>query len=335
MGLGRALQTTVRGHQQERVFETYRQGEAAGTVYEDPRNNILWREWEGLKLRSTHRLFRNLEGKTLFRDRDAAAAASPTGKPIHVENAPGGTWWATTEEEARFLRQNLVEPNRGVTGSFVHWGNMLVRNPSLINPAPHIVKNMWIKQLLARGPANVYTAARDAVEYFRGANPQLLREFEEAMPFASSGQTSGEILGGELVRGPMGTAVQTVGRALSLANIGSRKVIFQWADPAMRYSLFKHYRQRGLGVYEAGNHAWVDLVRYGTRSDVTDKWKLMPLNFFVPWRYGTFVSLVKQVKNHPVRTALLIGGVDYLRAGRSRPTPTRTRAPPRAGFSPR
>lgn len=36
VGRGQGLQTTVRGHGKERVFETYRQGEAAGTVYEDP-----------------------------------------------------------------------------------------------------------------------------------------------------------------------------------------------------------------------------------------------------------------------------------------------------------
>ena len=81
----------------------------------------------------------------------------------------------------------------------------------------------------------------------------------------------------------------------------------------MRYSLFKYYRQQGLPTYEAGNHAWIDLIRYGTRSHLTDFWKSMPANFFVPWRFGTFTSLVKQATYHPVRTALLLGAVDYLR----------------------
>ena len=320
LGVGRALQATVRGHQQERVFETYRAGEQAGTVYEDPRNAILLREWEGLKLRATHRLFQNLEQKgTLFRDKARATAASPTGRPWRVENAPGGgTWWTPTEAEAKFLRQNLTESMRGPTGTFVAYGNQLIRNPSLVNPAPHIVKNMAVKALLARGPMTPYVLARDAVEFVRSANPRLLREFEEAMPFSASGRTAGDILGHELRRGPVGTAIKTALRVVGSVNRPSQKVIFQWADPAMRYSLFKHYRGQGLGVYEAGNHAWIDLIRYGTRSSVTDTWKAWPLNFFVPWRWGTFTALVKQVQNHPVRTALLIGAVDYLREVRYR-----------------
>lgn len=321
LGRGRGPQTTVGPAGKERTFQTFREGEQ-GTghlEYEDPRNSILLREWEGIKLRATHRLFQNLENKgTLFRDKAAADAASPTGRAWKIENAPGGDWWVPTEAEAKFLRQNLTESQHGPTTSFVGYANALFRNPNLVNPAPHVVKNMAIKALLARGPVTPYVLARDAVEYLRGRNPGLLREFHEAMPFSTSGKPAAEVLGHELKSGTVGDAVKKALHAIGTVNRPSQKVIFEWADPAMRYALFKHYRQQGMGVYEAGNHAWVDLIRYGTRGQVTDMWKAWPLNFFVPWRYGTFVSLMKQVQNHPVRTALLIGAVDYLREIRYR-----------------
>ena len=69
---------------------------------------------------------------------------------------------------------------------------------------------------------------------------------------------------------------------------------------------------------EASNNAWIDLVRYGTRSDLVDFWKSIPMNFFVPWRIGTLTTLLKQAKNHPIRTAIIVGGIDYLRAPRVR-----------------
>ena len=319
LGAGRALQTGVGGHAKERVFETYRQGQAGGTEYVDPRNAILLREWVGLKLRATERLFRRLEAEgTLFRDKTQAAAASPTGRPWKVENAPGGEWWTPTEAEAKFLQQNLTESSRGPFGSLVGYGNALLRNPNLVNPAPHVIKNMAMKALLARGPVTPYILARDAVEWARGTNPQLLRDFNEAMPFASTGRISAEVLGRELRAGTIGEGVKRALRVLGSVNRPSQKVIFEWADPAMRYAMYKHYRMKGMGVYEAGNHAWVDLIRYGTRSVATDTWKSIPLNFFVPWRFGTIVSLLKQAKNHPVRTALLLGAVDYLREMRYR-----------------
>jgi hypothetical protein len=88
----------------------------------------------------------------------------------------------------------------------------------------------------------------------------------------------------------------------------------------MRYSLWKHYRAKGMNPMEAGNHAWVDLIRYGTRSEAVDSWKSLPLNFFVPWRFGTVVSLLKQAKNHPWRTAFLVSGLEYIREATYRNT---------------
>ena len=318
-GRGRGPQTTVGPHQKRRGVETYRQGEALGLEYEDPRNSILLREWQGIKLRATHRLFQNLESKgALFRDEAQAQAMSPTGNAWKIKQAPGGEWWTPTEAEAQFLQQNLTESARGPQTSLVGYANAVMRNPNLVNPAPHVVKNMAIKAFLARGPVTPYVLARDAVEYFRSSNPQLLREFHEGMPFSKSGEVAADVLGRELRSGSVMDAVRKALRTLGQVQTPSKKVIFEWADPAMRYSLFKHYRGKGMPVYEAANNAWVDLIRYGTRSKVTDNWKAWPFNFFVPWRYGTFVSLVKQVQNHPIRTALLIAGVDYLREARYR-----------------
>jgi hypothetical protein len=311
---GKGLTTSVGSAGREREFMTMREAERAGLEVEDPRNNILLRDWQGFKLRATRQLFESLEAKgALFRDKARAQAASPTGKVFAVEDAPGGPWFAPTEEEARFLRQNLTESKSGPGQSMVSYANALLRNPNLVNPAPHVVKNMAIKYLLARGPVAPFTLARDWVEYARGANPAMLRDFQEAMPFSAQGRTAEEILHQELRSGPVGEAAKRAMRVVQSVNRPSQKTIFQWADPAMRYSLYKYYRTKGADVYEAGNHAWTDLIRYGTRSDMTDWWKSWPTNFFVPWRYGTFSALVKQAKNHPVRTALLIGAVDYLR----------------------
>ena len=327
LGLGRDIQTTVRGHQQERLFESYRQGERVGTEYQDPRNAILLREWEGTKLDATHRFFRELEQKgVLFRDRASAAAANArvpkrTGGPWRVENAPGGTWWARTEEEAKLLEQNLTEPRRGTSliASFVHYANSFVRTPGLFNPLPHLTKNMSYKYMLARGPVGAAELPVKVVEYARGSNPARLAEFREAMPFSESGRTAADILHTELREGSVREAVKWAERAATSASRKfSQPVVFQYGDPALRYALFDYYRRQGMGVYEAGNHAWMDLVRYGVRSFVTDEMKSIPMNFFVPWRFGSVQAVLKQARNHPVRTAMLVGGIEYLREMRYR-----------------
>jgi len=103
-------------------------------------------------------------------------------------------------------------------------------------------------------------------------------------------------------------------------NQGSSNVIFKWADPSMRYSLFKHYINKGMAPQEAANNAWIDLVRYGTRSDLVDFWKSIPSNFFVPWRVGTWTSVLKNMAKYPFRTLLLLGSIDLAREIRYRET---------------
>jgi len=307
--------TTPAGHGAPRIHETYRAGEAQGLEYEDPRNAILLRDWNDLKIRATHSLFKELEDRgAIFRDQAAATQASPTGRPWKIEGAPGGVeWWTPTEAEAKFLKQNLAE-QRAPFGTLVHYANAMLRNPNLVNPLPHIVKNMAYKELLAQGPVSMSRVVRDAIELKRGTNPQMIADFHEAMPFSMSGRTASEALHRGLVEPSLPRRiVKGTLEAAGMVNRPSQKIIFQQADPAMRYALFKHYRDRGFDKFEAANHAWVDLIRYGTRSERTDFWKSVPLNFFVPWRFGTLVSLLKQVKNHPVRTALTISAAEYIR----------------------
>lgn len=309
------LTTRPGGHGEKRVFETYREGQRKGMEYMDPRNAILLRDFDDMKAVATHRLFQELEArKAIFRDEAAAKAASPSGRPWAIEHAPGDTtWYAPTEAEAKFLAQNLKPNGGGPLGTLAHYANSLFRNPNLLNPLPHIVKNMGYKLLLADGPVNAARVAKDSVEFFRRSNPAMLKEFHEAMPFSATGRTAGDLLERGMVRPGVGGFIKRRVGDLGVINRPSQKVIFEWADPAMRYSLFKHYREQGMSPFEAGNNAWIDLIRYGTRSDRVDFWKKMPLNFFVPWRFGTLTSLVKQAKNHPIRAALTVGAAEYIR----------------------
>src|SRR5207245_734497 len=80
------------------------------------------------------------------------------------------------------------------------------------------------------------------------------------------------------------------------------KMSFTKLDAWLRYARWKQYVEQGLTDQEAANHVWIDLVRYGTRSDLVDFWKSIPLNFFVPWRVGTITSFIKDAKTAPAYT---------------------------------
>jgi hypothetical protein len=188
---------------------------------------------------------------------------------------------------------------------------------------------MGAKYLLSRGPLTSHKLATDAWEFFKGTNPEMVAEFKRVMPFSEGGESAYGTLHEIMTREPgLGKAIDQTIKAIGLLNKGSSKVVFKWADPAMRYSLYKHYRLgEGLSEQAAANHVWIDLVRYGTRSDLVDLWKSIPMNFFVPWRIGTWTTLLKQSINHPVRTAFVVGGVDYLREMRYRKTGRWTHLP--------
>lgn len=114
----------------------------------------------------------------------------------------------------------------------------------------------------------------------------------------------------------------------------SSKMIFEKADPAMRYSLWKKYVRKGLDDQSAANEVWVDLVRYNENSGAMNAWKAWPFNFFVPWRTGTYVSLYKAATQRPIQTLLLIGAVDYLREIRYRKSGMWTHMPHDYGEAP-
>ena len=63
----------------------------------------------------------------------------------------------------------------------------------------------------------------------------------------------------------------------------------------------------------AANHVWVDLIRYDENSGALNFWRGIPFNFFGTWRLGTYISLAKQLRSHPIRALLFIGAVEYLR----------------------
>jgi len=323
-GLKEEVQQTVRSFQKSRTFETQVEGTMHGIVYEDPRKAWLLREWNSIKLQETAALMQQLEGRVLFKTREEAQAASRLKQAYPLEGLPGSQdrWWATSKEEARFLYQNLTRPE-GRLGGSVHIINQLFRNPNLLNPLPHVVKNMAVKYTLAGGnPARLLP---DAKEWLRGTNPQLKAEFDAVMPFTKHGETSIQMMQPYLSDSTLTKLFASAGNL----NKPSSKFIFAVADPAMRYSLWKMYRLKGLSPQEAANNVWVDLIRYGTRSELVDTWKSIPMNFFVPWRVGTITSLAKQFQNKPFRqgllgpplwaatrpfkTALVLGTLEYLR----------------------
>ncbi len=319
----RLLQTTVKGAQEHRQFETMLEGEAAGHAYVDPRNAILIREYNGIRETGTARLLQGLERtKGIFKTIEEAKAASPTGQAFAIEGIPGAeTWYTATNAEREFLKQNLIAAPRGINlpgvTSAKNFADTYMRTPNLINPYPHALKNMGAKYLLARGPVGAVKGFRDVAEYKQlvaldkagETVPELYRQFREFMPYAEAEPAYGEMRTAMVAD----KAPTAIARNIKRFNSWSSRKIFQEIDPGLRYSLFKHYIEKGMVPQEAANNAWIDLVRYGTRSEATDFWKSIPTNFFVPWRVGTYQSVWKAARNHPIRTALTIGAIDELR----------------------
>lgn len=333
------LQTTVKSAQEHRKVPTMLEGEQAGYKYIDPRNAILIREYNGIKETGTARLINALKStKGIFESAEEAKAVSPTQEAFAIRGLPGAdTWYVPTRAEARFLEQNVINAPSGLRlpglTSAKNIADVALRNPNLINPLPHTTKNMGIKYLLASGPKGVVNAIPDMLEYRNllkldkagEAVPELYRQFREFMPYAEAEPAYGTMTH-EMV-GQGGNLFRRAANAAGALNKPSSNFIFKFADPSLRYSLFKSYVKGGMAPQEAANNAWIDLVRYGTRSDLVDFWKSIPINFFVPWRVGTYTSVAKQLIQHPVRAALTIAGIDMLREARYRETGRWTHLP--------
>jgi hypothetical protein len=159
----------------------------------------------------------------------------------------------------------------------------------------------------------------DIIEYFRESNPMMKQLFDRYMPFESTGKTAqemfhqllGSIQGHDRIA--FNNAPRLVWKAMNTPNRVSSKVIFGYADPAIKYARFKQYVNAGVSPQEAANQVHMDLIRYGMRSDAVDIWKGLAMNLFVPWRVGTVQSLYKSMRHTPVQAVLWIGAIDALR----------------------
>lgn len=334
-GMFGELKTNVGTAELERKYPTMRSGEQAGVAYDDPRVAWLNRELHSLRLIETANYMGRLENRVVFRTEEAARAAAglPAGAKVYrLKALPGAPeWFVPYYEEWKFLLDNLRDPDRGKMAFLGSWAQALARNPNLVNPLPHIIKNMAYKYRLAGGKLTQLPA--DWQEFRQGTSPAVT-VFKKVMPFDETGMTSTEMYHRAItgIRRENWPAVArftdlalnaTIGRAHRM----SAKVIFSQADPAMRFSLWKQYYSRGMSAEEAAQNVWIDLIRYGTRSTVVDAWKATPFNFFVPWRLGTVTSLYKQLTDHPLRAAMFIGAVDLLREIRYRQTGRWTHLP--------
>lgn len=334
--LGNDLAQSLQSFQNTRTFESMADGLTGGLRYVDPKQAIIMREWAGAKVVHTAELMKALEEKgVIFRTKEGALAKLAEikqstkfqgQKTSTLEGLPGHQqlWRTPTEAEALFLQQNLSgRMDIGYFSSLISYGNMLFRNPNLVNPLPHVSKNMFYKYLLARGGLRHF--ASDVIEFHKGTAP-LLKQFNELMPFGTIGETA-EGLVAEQLRLLRGGMVNKALGTLRALNRPSSRFIFTYADPALRYSLWKTYLRRGMNPVEAATHTWIDLIRYGTRSSYVDTLKAIPMNFFVPWRIGTVTSLIKQFKTRPLRTLAFVGLVDYMREIRYRHTGRWTHLP--------
>jgi len=344
------MSTTIKGFQQSRTFPTMNEGHAHGMAYEDPTRAIIMRLMLSKQLEYTANMMRELKGKVIFESRDAArnelhrrkGQTAPTGKkpqlevieePIAVRGLPGQadkTWYVPSKPEALSLYQHLTGHKASAFGEWSSAINQLFRNPNLFNPAPHVIKNMGYKYVIAsvglernpvsamfdlasyaarmpwdlvgaKSPAVLNTISRlsrDATEYMYKQNPSLVDRYEAVMPFSRTSQTSYENLKPWLERNKAWATAQVLGKYLT-GNAWSSKYIFSKADPAMKYSLWKQYLEKGMSDVAAANQVNIDLVRYTLTSELTDTWKNVPLNFFIPWRTGTILATVKQLSSQP------------------------------------
>lgn len=306
------IRSTLGAFEKARVFPTMKEGIAAGEEYLDPSQAILYRAQSGLKMIHTAKFIKELEdAKVIFRTPDAARAVAD--EAVKLDGVPGvAKWYARSKLEAQFLADQLENPRATGLGlnNLVQQSNRIFRNPNLMNPLPHLTKNMLFKYGWSGG--DITKVFSDAREFATRANPELLARFNKVMPFTETGKTGTDVLL-DAVAAVKGSKLSSFRRVLEAPNNWSSRLVFAKFDPWLRYSRWKQYVGKGMGDQEAANNVWLDLIRYGTRSDLVDFWKSIPLNFFVPWRVGTITSLWKNLTADPVRAGLFLGGVDLMK----------------------
>lgn len=321
LGVAGNLRTTLGSFDRSRVFPSMKDGIKNGVQYEPVRRAMLVRELTSAKMEATANFVKTLKDQgVIFDDPREALANSPTGKIAQIKGLGGADYYSRTAEEGKFIEHSVSMSPRSPFGRLQQILNTYVRNPSLINPLPHVTKNMLFKYIMAR--VNNFTLRRDVAE-FKSAEPSALKSrFEKVMPFTEGGERVPQIIAKE--SGDFAEKAMT--RGFKLNNFSSN-FIFNKADPAMRYSLWKSYVRKGMSDQEAANHVWLDLVRYDENSGGMSFWKQIPFNFFVPWRVGTYTTIAKAFRAHPVRTLLTIGAIEYLREARYRKSGNWTHLP--------
>jgi hypothetical protein len=313
-GLRSDIRTTLGAFEKPRIFPTMSIGMEAGEKYADPRLALWLRIWAGQKMVKTYQFIKSLEDNgILFRAEKAASEAMGGGRPYRVTGIPGGgEWWTTLPEYGQFIRDHLSNPHiLGALARVVDFGNRFLRSPNLIIPYPHEFKNIWYKFGLSGG--KMTRLLQDRREYLQGSNPEMRALFERYMPFDPEGQMASDVFHQTLqdIRG-RGLLSRVATPLTSVQRWSSRRT-FSIADPAAKAARFKQYIEAGVEPQDAANRVNLDLVRYAMRSKAMDVWKSMPFNFFVPWRVGTVVSLVKSMRENPVRAVLWVGAIDLLR----------------------
>lgn len=328
-GLVGDVRTTLGAFEKSREYPTMQIGMLKGEKYIDPRRALLIRANTGHDLIETAGMLQDMEKAGVV-----SRGTNAFGKDgVELFKMPtGGSWWARGPAEARAIRDELTSLQHSSLANLSHGLNTFVRNPSLVNPAVHEVKNMFYKFVVSGGNPrklaqyeNEFRAAEGKFPYnipgpkqvaqkvgISSESRRLVDQFLEVMPESRSATSAREVFGHaefELEH-PLATKAGSILRAPQQA---SHSYLFGTADPAIKYARWRQYVDKGMDAQTAANHVRIDLIDYGTRSQLIDFWKSVPGNFFVTWRTGTVQSLIKQARYHPVRTALLIGGVDYLR----------------------
>jgi hypothetical protein len=312
---GRHIRQSIGSFDKSRVHATMKEGIQNGVQYEPPTMAAFVRELYSARLEGTARMLKRLkEEGVLFDDKADAIAA---GRALHKNAGPvtlvrgfgGKDYWARSRVEAQFLAQNLnTTSSSGAMGKMVRVANAFARNPNLIfNPLPHVTKNMAFKYALAR--VGNFTLLKSAREF--GTNAQMRARFEAVMPMPATGVRLPQLRA--LEAGTYLERMVAKGAKWVSGNHFSARFNFAKADPALRYALWKTYVRKGLSDQAAANHVWVDLIRYDENSGALNFWRGIPGNFFGTWRLGTYISLAKQLRSHPIRALLFIGAVEYLR----------------------
>ena len=324
--MGQMLRRSIGHFDNSRVHATMKAGIDAGTQY-DPVTKAVWtRERTGQQLITTANAVKALREQGVLNETESAAKAAQVKgtkeTPVKVRGLGPKDYWARNRQEAKFIQQNFASAPSMNAGwrKLNQIGNAYVRNPSLINPLPHITKNMFFKYIMARVGNSKLKA--DVQEFASASEPQLKARFDKVFPVRESAIRMPQLTAREV-----GNWAERVTSGGLKINEPSQKYIFEKADPAMRYSLWKSYVRKGMSDQEAANHVFLDLIRYDENSGGLNFWKSIPLNYFSTWRTGTFVTMAKALRSHPYRTLLFLGGVEYLREAIYRKTGKWTHLP--------